>query len=434
MTAGKRSLIAISLMFLLASLTGCGDTEQEEPLPDVPVGVNLIENPSFEEWKGRVPAGWKLRHFEGEGKETNLYGRSTKEKGSGDSAFFLRGIFNTDRWVVLVQRHPVIPGYRLYFSAVMKNTNLKKYEDQEHRASIYIRFLDRDGNRLSDRYFGDAYTLPRVGTSKWRRDGKKADIPKKARFVEIGLINQMAGYLYIDDVELVLVEPLPWIEKDTKYITFYYMEERPLPDDAMAEETAMVKEFVKKLDIDVDEKIKYYFYPSETELQKYFGVKRGHERALWSKKELHTTELTEDHIVIHLLLADKGHPPFGFAEGIVFYLLDNWEGRDLHAVAKDYLVQKRIPALYKALTQKEMYEKDASVTIPAWASFSKYLIDRFGIDKFMKLYVAMDEVEELETLSVHFKDIYGDDFPSIDRQWRLYILRYQPATESDKLQ
>ncbi len=420
-------------MFLLASLTGCGDREQEEPLPDIPVGVNLIENPSFEEWEGRVPVGWKIRHFEGEGKETNLYGRSTKERGSGDAAFFLRGIFNTDRWMVLVQRQPVIPGYRLSFSAAMKNTNLKINKGQEQRAHMYIQFLDRDGDRLSDRYLGDASTHPRVGTSLWGRDGKKVDIPTKARFVEVGLINQMTGYLYFDDVELVLEEPLLWIERETQYITFHYMEERPLPDDAIAEETAMVKEFVKKLNIDVDEKIKYYFYPSETELQKFFGVKRGHERALWSKKELHTTEPTEDHIVIHLLLADKGYPPFGLAEGIVFYLLNNWEGRDLHAVAKDHLVQKRIPALYKALTQKDMYEKDALVTIPAWASFSKYLIDKYGIDKFMKLYVATNEVEELETFNVHFKDVYGDDFPVIDRQWRLFVLRYQPATEGDTL-
>jgi hypothetical protein len=67
-----------------------------------------------------------------------------------------------------------------------------------------------------------------------------------------------------------------------------------------------------------------------------------------------------------------------------------------------------------------------SNVVPGWASFTIWLIDRHGIDKFMKLYKATNEVEDPTVFATQFKTIYGKDFQEMDRDWRLWVLRYQP--------
>ncbi|MFA4948904.1 MAG: hypothetical protein WC674_10425, partial [Candidatus Krumholzibacteriia bacterium] len=205
-----------------------------------------------------------------------------------------------------------------------------------------------------------------------------------------------------------------------------YLEGSPFPAGAIDKETAFIESCVKKLDLKVENKVGYYYYPSEAKFQEIIGVRKGHERAMWKKQELHTTRTYDDHEMIHMLLVPLGYPPFGLVEGLVFYVLGSWEGRDLHLVAKQSLTGMKLPALYKIFTQQDMDAAGMSNVVPGWASFTIWLIDRHGIDKFMKLYKAANEVEDPVVFAVHFKTTYGKDFDEMDREWRLWVLRYQP--------
>jgi hypothetical protein len=422
----RRSAAVAALMALLVSAAGCGEKAKEQTVPAPTLGVNLITNPSFEEWDGSQPVGWKLEYFEGAGKKENIYGKSIDEKKSGQFAYFLRGVYNVDRWMVLVQRHPIASGYRLWFAAEMRGKGLQKNKGQEDRANIYVRFYDKNGKRVSDRYYADGYTRTLYGTSDWRRIGRRVDIPKNAVSVDFGLICQMTGRIYFDDVEMVIEAPIPWKEIATRYVNYYYLEGSPFPAGAIDKESAFIESSVKKLDLKVENKIGYYYYPSEAKFQELIGVRKGHERAMWKKQELHTTKTYDDHEMIHMLLVPLGYPPFGIVEGLVFYVLGSWEGRDLHLVAKQSLAGMKLPALYKIFTQQDMDAAGMSNVVPGWASFTIWLIDRHGIDKFMKLYKATNEVEDPTVFATQFKTIYGKDFQEMDRDWRLWVLRYQP--------
>jgi len=423
----RRLTMTATALMLAALAAGCGEKAKEEQISPVPLGVNLLTNPSFEDWKGDIPAGWELQHFEGPGTTMNLYGKSIDEKASGSYAFYLRGIFNVDRWMVLVQKQRVMPGYRLTFSGQMKGQDLKKNRGQFERANMYVRFYDKDGASVRKRYYADAFTRPLGGTSPWLRVKRRVDIPKNARYAEIGLICQMTGWIYFDDVEAVLEEPIPWKEIQKKYVNYYYLEGNPFPSGAVEKEDAFIENCVKKLDLKAGKKVCYYYYPSDDKFREITGRKSGHERAMWKKQELHTTKSYDDHEMIHMLLVPFGNPPFGLCEGAVFYVLGSWEnGRDLHMVAKDLLINKKLPALYKLLDMREMDRIGLSITAPGWASFSSWLIDLYGIEKFMKLYAATNEVQEQVAFNAHFKDVYGKDFDVMDRDWRLWVLRYQP--------
>ncbi len=421
----RRCAAAAALMALLSSAAGCGEKAEEQSVPDSPLGVNLVVNPSFEDWEGTLPVGWKLEHFAGEGRKENFCGKSIDVKKSGQFAYGMRGVFNVDRWMVLVQRHPVTSGYRLWFAAEMRGEDIQKNRGQESRANVYVRFYDKNGKRVNERYYADGYTRTLYGTNDWRRLGRRVDIPKNARFVDIGLILQMTGRIYFDDVELSIEEPIPWREIETKYVNYHYLEGNPFPDGAIDKENTFIESCVKKLRLTVEDKIGYYYYPSEEKFQEIFGVKKGHERAMWKKQELHTTRAYDDHEMIHMLLVPLGHPPFGLAEGAVFHILGSWEGKDLHLIVKESLAGKRLPALYKILKQEDMDAAGMATAVTGWASFCIWLIDRNGIDKFMKLYKATNEVEDAAVFAMHFKSVYGKEFEATDREWRLWVLRYQ---------
>ena len=134
-------------------------------------------------------------------------------------------------------------------------------------------------------------------------------------------------------------------------------------------------------------------------------MKKGHERAMWKKQELHTTRTYDDHEMIHMLLVPLGYPPFGLAEGAVFYVLGSWEeGRDLHMIAKELLTGSGFPRSTRYSRRRRWTTVGMSNVVPGWASFSIWLIDRHGIDKFMKLYKATNEVEDAASFSVAFQD------------------------------
>lgn len=441
MTSIKRSMSVLVLLLLSVVLAGCGGDkktaeEQErvaEQLHEVSLNVNMIENPSFEKWKGNIPVGWKLEVFTGSGRIPTMNGKSAEEKKSGKYSCYIRGLFNTDQWLVLVQRHSVLPGYRLTFSAEIMTQRIKRNKGQGDMANLYVRFYDKDGNRTNDRYETDADTRHRWGDSDWFRDGRKILVPDDAYSVELGLVNLKTGYVYFDDVELILREPPDWEKIETKYITFYYLKGFPFPDGAVEKTAERIEGYARKMNIKLDRKIKYYYYHSEEHFTRIIGAANYRQRALWKDKELHTIDPDENNQLIHLLFIEYGKPPDGLARGLVFTMQRSMFGRDIHVAAKELLLVKKIPALFRVITTKEIVEVGTSITIPAWASFCKYLIDRHGPEKFMKLYEKANGVEEAEALNAIFNEVYNENFDVLDRAWRLYILRYQPAEVGDTL-
>ncbi len=428
----RSALLCFVLIAALAAWFGCGERE-EEFVPDVPVGVNLITNPSFEQWDGFMPIGWELEQIAGEGKTPNMFGKSTSEMKSGRFSYYIRGLFNVDRWMVLTQRISVRPGYVLVFSAEIKCRNIKRNRGQEDNANIYVRFLDARGERLNDRYYADAYTKRRLGTGNWRRDINKVAIPKKARFAEIGLINQMTGYLYFDDVEVILVEPVKWDREETEYMTYYYLEGHPPPEGAVEEETRFIDFLVDLTDVRIEEKISYYYYPSEEKFMQMQGTKKYKQRPIWKKKELHTIAPVEQHAMIHMALSHLEYPPIGLAKGFVFALRGKYTGWNPHFLAKSFLVDKMIPALFRIIEDEPMKKSIWAITVPAWASFCTYLIDKYGIDTFMKFYGECNGVTETGPFNDIFTKYYYKEFKIVDRTWRLYILRLETEQPLDSL-
>ncbi|MCJ7774641.1 MAG: hypothetical protein MUP22_16065 [Desulfobacterales bacterium] len=433
----KRSVFFVLISLLMIFLfNGCekDSVEMTENMPEIKTGVNVIVNPSFEEWNGFMPVGWELRQFSGDGDKRAMFGKNSTHYKSGAHSYFLRGLFNTDKWMVLYQRFPIKPGYDVFFSAEIKTDDVEREKEQDANCNIYIIFYDKDGNRVNSRYYADSGTIRRIGTSKWSRNKNMMNVPDKARSIEIGLINRMSGYAYFDDVELVFQPEQHWQNKETRFVNFRWLPEKEFPQEDIDRFVNIVDEITSDFGIKkFDKKIDYYFYPSEDRFLKLLRRKKYKQLVRWDKKEFHSTESFEDHDMIHLILYDFGTPPIGLAKGVVFQYREKLHGWDLHNAAKQDLMNKRLPVLYKMLSQNEFTHTDVSVTVPSWGSFVKYMIGKYGKEKMVRLFKETDGVDDFASFNKIFREIYGDDFPVIDQKWRMFLLRYECDAAADTL-
>jgi hypothetical protein len=425
----------VVLATMLVIVSGCGGGKvTEEELPEIEIGVNLITNPSFEEWDGFLPVGWKNRVFAGEGQKINMYGRNREWFISGENSYYLRGLFNTARWMILSQTHPVRPGYEVYYSAMIKTAGIEKSKGQEDNSGLCIIFYNAAGERVNDRYFADSWTSRRVGTSPWSKNENKIEVPEDARTMEVALICQMTGYIYFDDIEVRFLEKLKWEEKKTKYVTFQWDPERPIPEDDIQKELDLIKMVTRETHIKhMEDRIYYRMYPSEQKFMDVTGRKRYRQYSNWTKKVVHTTKSFEDHEMIHMIIYELGTPPMGVAKGLVFYLRSKFNGWDVHNAAKQDLAAKRLPGLYRTIKRKSFSDSNMSVTVPGWSSFVTWLIDKYGMDKVLELFTSTDEIDEIEPFEVRFRDVFGEDFKKLDQEWRWFLLRYECDAAADTI-
>ncbi len=430
----KTAMCFIVAISSAALLSGCGGKKEEiSDLQEIKVNVNLVQNPSFEEWDGFMPVGWELRVFSGSGKNVNMFGKNSEYHVSGGHSYYLRGLDYTDKWMVLSQTHPVRPGHEVVFSGYVQTDHIQKHKGQDDDANLFLIFYDKDGKRINDRYYADKWTNRRVGTSKWALDEAKADVPDKAVAMEIGLINRMTGFAYFDDINLMIIKKLEWKEKETKFITFRWQPERPFPPEEMKREAKIIEDIAAEAGVrKIEGRIYHRLYPSEQMFSEVTGRNRYRPFTRWGDKEFHTMDTYEDHEMIHLILYDLGSPPFGLAKGLVFYFRAKINGWDLHNAAKQDLVRTELPPLYKTIDQKDFVNAGIAISVPGWGSFVKYLIDKHGMKKLLELYESTNEIKQLEPFSVRFKAVYGVEFQKMDQDWRWFLLRYEcdPAADT----
>jgi hypothetical protein len=425
------AILVLLLTFAAVSCSGGGG--QREDWPELPTDTNLVVNPGFEQWRGSMPVGWTLKQVLEEGGVSNHHGRS--DKGSiGEFSFYLAGDTNTKKWMIATQTFPVSPGYTVFFSADIMTEDLKRLRTVDPNAHVQLWFYDENGEMLEKDGLLNIRTRTRGGTSSWKRDSRKIKVPDDARTVEIGLVSLMTGTIYFDDVKLFLRKNVEWEEKDTGYITFHWLPERPFPDDEMDRVAGMIEDIAKEAKIEKPEKkIKYYLYPDEATYMRILEKKEYRTAAWWSEKQLHTVDTFNDHEMIHLILYDLGMPPVVLAKGFVFYFRSKYNDWDLHIRSKRFLMQQKIPALHNTIDLPSFQKTDPAIMVPAWGSFVTYLVDTHGIEKFKEFYERSDEKVNFEELRVIFEDLYETDFDEADRAWRFFLVRYEGDPRADTL-
>lgn len=120
----------------------------------------------------------------------------------------------------------------------------------------------------------------------------------------------------------------------------------------------------------------------------------------------------------HLISYLVGKPFSVFIkEGIAMYFDKTWHGMSNDEWVRKFLKNSQYESIQKLFSNNYFYELDSSITYPIAGSFTKYLIEKFGKERYLDFYRKCQE--EYEPL---FIDIYHMNIAQLEKAWLDAIL------------
>lgn len=127
------------------------------------------------------------------------------------------------------------------------------------------------------------------------------------------------------------------------------------------------------------------------------------------------------HVVATLTLANPQSRVL--SEGLAVALDDFWNDpkrsiTTLHGWSVYYYKSEAMPSLTQLSDNWKSYS--ANLSYPVSGSFVRFLIDRYGIGKFKKMYIKA----EGKSMARAFEMVYGFPFEEVESTWRRYLVQY----------
>jgi hypothetical protein len=124
---------------------------------------------------------------------------------------------------------------------------------------------------------------------------------------------------------------------------------------------------------------------------------------------------------VHFITDPVGRPPRAIAEGTVFWINDDWDGRPLAESLRPMVAARAVPDLRHLLDYNLLAMEDPRLTIPAAAAFVKFIVERWGSGKLIELYSAVNAVNSYDVFAVGFEHVYGLPLAEVETAWRDWL-------------
>jgi hypothetical protein len=167
------------------------------------------------------------------------------------------------------------------------------------------------------------------------------------------------------------------------------------------------------------EKISVYLYPTGDAKRRYIGTATTNIAKPW-RKEIHLTldsfEDTFRHELVHVLAANVGLPVIcasdrmGLNEGFATSVDWNWQEFSPHEYAAAMQREKLLGDPAELFSYTGFAFQQGSYAYIVAASFTRYLIDRFGVSRFKEVFPAG-----------HFVDVYGVPLDVLIGDWEGFL-------------
>ncbi len=233
----------------------------------------------------------------------------------------------------------------------------------------------------------------------------------------------------------------PWKTHESQHYIFN-VEEGSLADieieQIKSRQEAAFSKIIKVLDLkEPSQKISYYFYSSRENKAELMGD-GWYGQSIYDEFAIHAIYNEQDKVVgehedTHLLTLQLGYPVNFLQEGIAEAMV----GKSMFGNDHDQVVQN---GLRKGL---DVNLEDLTATQQAWldtsdeeaefyysvaGSFTKYLLETFGFEKFKKLYELNTRDNTREANLEIFKQVYGKQINALAEDWRK-TKSWQPGWE-----
>lgn len=221
-----------------------------------------------------------------------------------------------------------------------------------------------------------------------------------------------------------------WLKYETKHYIFYYfphsVAEKEIIQISETQEKAF-KKIIGFLEVPVPErKITYYFYP-DPEIKKKLMGDDWYAQAIWKDFIVHVLYTGEikpvgEHEDTHLLSLPWGLSIAFFQEGLAEYLVGHgWHGENHNALTKEALRKGLLPKVSSMMEHKKWQELDDNYALYNYAfvaSFTKFLIDKYGKEKIETLYKNTGRTKSKEENSAVFSSIYETSPEQMETKWK----------------
>jgi hypothetical protein len=402
------------LIGLVAVVAGCGERGQK-------YDTNLLTNGSFEKLgSDGTPKGWRLVPFGGsEDQSTVVCGVDTMAV-DGDQSWFFRGDPGTRRWYLLEQEVEVGEIRQVHIRGWMQTEDVQIKAEQLPYSNFLLRFYDVNHRRLQELRIFDKRTPLHTGTNPWREESYTYRVPSGIRYVAVSCVLGMSGQTWFDNVSLSVPKPVEWETAATKNFVFHWLPGHPLPEGSQEAQQQIFDYAAGRLGLESDVVINYYFYPDSATIQRMLSV-TGSQYIIWDENEFHSINPRDDHEFIHFMTDPIGRPPRALAEGTVFWIQNQWAGRPLDEQLKVLVQAGAIPPMELLFDYNRLVAADARVTMPVSAAFVKFIVERWGTEKLMKLYAALTPMDSHETVAAAFERVYKVPMADAEVAWRAWL-------------
>lgn len=416
MTRRTKAVALAVFVAVAAAIAACGEKGQK-------YDVNLLKNSSFEKvGKDGIPTGWKLEPFRGgEGQSEVEHGIDEAVFSDGKKSFFFRGDPGTRRWHLLSQEVPVAETTtHVRLQGWLQTDDTKMMPDQFAQCNFLLTFFDENHQRFQEMRIADKRTPLRFGTHPWIEENYQFRVPKGTRFVSVSCVLGMRGQAWFDNVSLVIPKPTQWETASTKNFLFHWLPGHPMPAGSQPAQQQIFDYIASRLNVKSDEVINYYFYPDTATIQEMMSLK-GYQYVSWDDLEFHSINANENHEIVHFITDPIGRPPRAIAEGTVFWVEDDWNGKTIDDCMRVLTNALAVPKLTTLFDYNLFAMADANVTMPASASWVGFLVQRWGPDKLMAFYAAVNGLNGYEPVAAAFQKAYGLPMSEAEEAWHAVL-------------
>ena len=153
------------------------------------------------------------------------------------------------------------------------------------------------------------------------------------------------------------------------------------------------KKICNTLKVVFTEKINYFLLDSAEEVGKLYGINEPiNGFAVWGENKIYAVyndkiKCIGPHEDAHLISFVINTPKSNFiVEGLAMYFDEKWWGLDNDVWTSYYKANKKDLSISNLLNNEAFDSLNCEITYPIAGSFVKYLISKFGVDKFIQLY------------------------------------------------
>ena len=151
------------------------------------------------------------------------------------------------------------------------------------------------------------------------------------------------------------------------------------------------------LKVDFTEKINYFLLDSAEEVGRLYGINEPiNGFAVWGENKIYAVyndkiKCIGPHEDTHLISFVINNPKSYFiVEGLAMYFDEKWWGLDNDIWTNYYKANNKDLSISNLLNNEEFDSFNCEITYPIAGSFVKYLISKFGVDKFIQLYQIIE--------------------------------------------